>query len=410
MGLLKSFAALSAVTMLLLANHLYSTVPEDLEDPWLAKTYIAAFKFANLMAEFLSMITGISSVDLLRWQLEMLYDSNFEDPEILVENHNFDGIPVRLYRSKLTTDVSPALVYIHGGGWTLFTLDSYNLVCSQLALHTNTVVISVSYRRSPESAYPVPFDDCLKATLYVLHNGRRYGVDPARVAVAGDGTGANLAAAVAFRLSEEDPEYTPFVKLQILLQPAMQAFTFDTPSYRQNAKDTLVGRRAMIEFWCHYLGVHASSDTISALERNEHITPTIKRAIYSLYTSENLLPQLVKTHYTPSNLDRYTTAYSDEISKVVESKVIDPFMSPLLADDLSKSSPVFILVAEYDVLRDDGLLFASRLKEANVSVTVKYVGNQSHGFLAPLSLSEHARFTSTNKTWADVYEFIKLNL
>lgn len=219
-----------------------------------------------------------------------------------------------------------------------------------------------------------------------------------------------MAAAVALRLSEEDPSYTPHIKLQVLIQPALQALTFDTPSYRQNAVNTLVDRRQMIHFWCHYLDIQPTRDTTSSFQSNQHLSPSVKHSIYSLYVSELQLPELVKGHYSPSSLDRHSPDYDKQLAQKLESKVVDPFLSPLMSDDLSKLPRAYVLVSEYDVLRDDGLMYASRLREASVPVVLRYVADQMQGFMAPAMLSDYFKFTAANTTWHEVYEYIKENL
>ncbi|GFR59575.1 arylacetamide deacetylase [Elysia marginata] len=137
-----------------------------------------------------------------------------------VESIHIEGILVKIYKpenqnSEPGSNLQPCVVYFHGGGWTLFSTDSYDTVTRELSKHTGAAVISVEYRLAPEHPYPIPFDDCLRVSRHILHHGEQYHIDPHRVAVAGDGSGGNLASAVALRLSEEDPEFTPPLRLQV---------------------------------------------------------------------------------------------------------------------------------------------------------------------------------------------------
>lgn len=108
-------------------------------------------------------------------------------------------IPVRLYRPAGTaaSDVLPALIYYHGGGWLLGGLDSHDVVCRRFANAARCRVVSVDYRMAPEHKFPAAVDDCEAATRWAVGNAATLGIDASKVAVGGDSAGGNLAAAVA---------------------------------------------------------------------------------------------------------------------------------------------------------------------------------------------------------------------
>ena len=106
------------------------------------------------------------------------------------------GIPVRWYRPSPEAGL-PMTVYFHGGGWTVDDLDTHDHLCRRLASRARAVVVSVAYRLGPEHAYPAAVEDAYAATLWVAAAGLDHGADPARLAVAGDSAGGNLAAVVA---------------------------------------------------------------------------------------------------------------------------------------------------------------------------------------------------------------------
>lgn len=87
--------------------------------------------------------------------------------------------------------------------------------------------VSVDYRLSPEHAYPAALEDCLAVTNHIIENHKQLGVNPNKIIIAGDSAGGNLAAAVALKLKKK-------IKLQVLIYPVLQAFDFQTPSYREN--------------------------------------------------------------------------------------------------------------------------------------------------------------------------------
>src|SRR3954471_14512126 len=108
----------------------------------------------------------------------------------------FENYALRLYR-PVQNETLPALMYFHGGGWTIGDVDTHDVLCRQLAVGARCAVFSVDYRLAPESPFPAAVDDSLSVTKYVIENAATLKVDPARIAVGGDSAGGNLAAVVS---------------------------------------------------------------------------------------------------------------------------------------------------------------------------------------------------------------------
>lgn len=159
-------------------------------------------------------------------------------------------IPVRVYQPRQFAAAAPGLVYLHGGGWVVGTLDSYDNLCRELAAAGDCIVVSVDYRLAPEHPYPAAIDDCVAAYAGVVAEAARFGIDPERLAIAGDSAGGNLAAAVCLRARDAS---TPLPRYQVLYYPVVDAAGV-WPSYEQNARGYLLTRAAMDWFWNHYAG------------------------------------------------------------------------------------------------------------------------------------------------------------
>jgi acetyl esterase len=153
-------------------------------------------------------------------------------------------IAVRCYRPVLN-EVLPALVFFHGGGWTIGDLDTHDVVCRQLALGARCAVFSVDYRLAPEHPFPAAVEDCFSATRFVFDHAEKIKIDPNRIAVGGDSAGGNLAAVVA--LMARDKGGPPLV-YQLLIYPATDQ-RCELPSHERNGEGYLLTKEG-IRFFC----------------------------------------------------------------------------------------------------------------------------------------------------------------
>jgi acetyl esterase len=158
----------------------------------------------------------------------------------------FENYAIRVYRPVVGATL-PALVYFHGGGWTIGDVDTHDVLCRQLALGARCAVFSVDYRLAPEHPFPAAVDDCFAATRYVAQNAAKLNVRG--IAVGGDSAGGNLAAAVAL-LARDGGD--PTLAFQLLIYPATDQ-RCATPSHEHNAQGYLLTRDAIHYFRRAYL-------------------------------------------------------------------------------------------------------------------------------------------------------------
>lgn len=164
-------------------------------------------------------------------------------------------LPIRVYHPE-GEGPFPALVMFHGSGWVLANLDVVDIPARALANRTGCVVVTVHYQKAPEHKFPTPLDDCYATTLWVVEHAEELDVDPARIGVAGDSAGGNLAAAVALKARDVGG---PTLAYQLLIYPATD-FNLDTPSFLANAEGYLLQREGMRWFWEHYLADTRDAD------------------------------------------------------------------------------------------------------------------------------------------------------
>lgn len=168
-------------------------------------------------------------------------------------------LPVRVYWPESPAERAnaplPALVFCHGGGWVLGTLDSADDLCREFATRVGTVVLSIDYRLAPEHPFPAAVEDVWAAVEWARDNAESLGIDPDRLGVAGTSAGGGLAAATALRARERDVS----LAVQVLCYPILDR-DFDTPSYREHADAALLSRADMAWFWDQYLADPSDAD------------------------------------------------------------------------------------------------------------------------------------------------------
>lgn len=166
-----------------------------------------------------------------------------------VEDRDVDGVPIRIYRPVETTEPSTALVYFHGGGWVIGSIETHDGITRALAKRAGCVVISVDYRLAPEHQYPGALEDCWKVASWVWANAEELGLDVDRIGVGGDSAGGTLATVVARKGRDVG---TPFAT-QLLLYPVTSQLG-DTPTYSLFSFGYGLTRDAMAWYWRQYLG------------------------------------------------------------------------------------------------------------------------------------------------------------
>lgn len=227
------------------------------------------------------------------------------------------NLPLRVYRPETTP--APTLVFCHGGGWTLGTLDSADGICRRLCRRVGAVVVSVDYRLAPEHPFPAALADAVRTVRWVRDNASHVGGD-GRVGVAGTSAGGGLAAGVALATARDDGPLGMGLEADLAVQaPIYPALVprFDSESYEANADGPLLTRGDMRYFWETYLPPAAAAN---------------------------------------------------------------PYAAPPTADSLAGVPPAVTAVGGHDPLADDAARYARRLRAADVPVTELTYPSLTHGF------------------------------
>jgi acetyl esterase len=172
----------------------------------------------------------------------------------LAEVEGRASVPVRVFRPRDCR--GGMLVFFHGGGGVVGSIDAYAAICSYLAHHARMVVVSVGYRLAPEHPYPAGIEDALTGYLWARREAARLGADPGRVAVGGDSMGGNFAAGVCLRCKQQA---LPLPSYQWLIYPGTD-LTRQSPSHETFGTGFVLERPLMDWFVERYLGGHDPGD------------------------------------------------------------------------------------------------------------------------------------------------------
>ena len=171
--------------------------------------------------------------------------------------HNGVSLGIREYRPQgsQAAAVLPALLFFHGGGWTVGDLDTHDTVCRSLCNASGSAVFAVDYRLGPEAPFPAAYEDAIAAFAWLVQHAAQVHIDPARIAVGGDSAGGNIAAALCLGLHGQSAQPA----FQLLIYPAV-TMRPDTPSYHRNGQGYMLTQDSMRWYTANYISQDHHAD------------------------------------------------------------------------------------------------------------------------------------------------------
>ncbi len=225
-------------------------------------------------------------------------------------------IPLHIVRPAGVKGVLPAFLFLHGGGWVLGDFPTHERMVRDLVVSSGCVAVFINYTRTPEAQYPRAIHEIYAATQWVAGHGAEIGIDGSSLAVVGNSVGGNMAAVTTLLAKERGG---PKITLQILLWPVVDA-DFETASYQRYGE-------------------------------KRFLTTAMMKWMFDLYTTDRA--QRREAHASPLRAT---------------------------VDQLVGLPPALIVVAEHDILRDEGEAYGRKLDEAGVNVTTIRYNGMIHDF------------------------------
>ncbi|KAM6900404.1 neutral cholesterol ester hydrolase 1-like [Xenentodon cancila] len=389
------------------AYYVYLPLPSGVSEPWklmLLDALFRSFMQASDVAHALGVCHRVHLLNQVVSWVEVIEARS--SPTVQVIDSKLGGVPARVFQPNGGRKLRRGVIYFHGGGWALCSgrMRSYDLLCRKMAEDLDAVIMSVDYRLVPEAVFPDQYHDALAASRSFLSAEvlQQFRIDPERVCISGDSAGGNLAAAVAQELSSDDTLKVKF-KAQALIYPVLQALDFHTPSYQQNQAMPILYRPIMARFWLQYLGADSSLEPLLLANNHSSLDQLdISATTRSKVNWTALLPAQHKKHFLPVVKEMGSPGLVDKVPGLMDVRA-----APLLADPgvLGRTPKAYVMTCEFDVLRDDGLMYARRLQDAGVAVTSDHYEDGFHGCMAfaylPMMSSVGQRSMNNYIRWLD---------
>lgn len=330
----------------------------------------------------------------------------FDRHTVHVKDATWNGVHVKTYEPRLMKNATGgAVVFIHGGGFAIGSVEMYNGLTRRMAKEMNTFVVSIDYRLSPETVFPDNLFDCEKAVEYLFQNGNKeFGIDTKKIVVVGDSAGGNLATVIAQRRLEKGAE--PKLAAQVLLYPLLQMVDLQMVSYRYFHKRlngfAFVDPSSVAFYYMLYAGIslEKAKELVPAVLTNGHVKPEHRDRVDQVLSHRKFIES---THlYNLSKVPaRWPIQESHEAQELLDPIIFNPDFSPLMRENLENLPKSLIVTCEYDTLRDEGMIYAERLKTAGVPTKLI---NLKNGFHAMLNM--HNEITEASGCLTDVMDWI----
>ncbi|XP_034976906.1 arylacetamide deacetylase-like 4 [Zootoca vivipara] len=319
---------------------------------------------------------------------------------LVIKDLVFDGVPVRVHWPQTSSaENKRGVMYFHGGISLFGTMRAHERTCCYIAHQSESVVVNVNFRLAPEHLYPTPVLDCCTAATHFLKHAKEYGVDPNHIAIGGDSSGGTIATAVCQQLVARKD--LPRVRAQFLIYPFVQAVDFNLPSHQQYHSVPPLFRKRTVKHGFMYLT--GKMVNVDGIIKGAHVSADIWLKHRKWVSADNIPEEFKVRGYVPA----VPPPFSQKLHEICK-RGFEPMFSPLLAEDniICQLPQTLILTCEYDIIRDDGLLYKKRLEDSGVPVTWHHLQDGFHGITLSFGLGP-LEFPAARKCLQHVADFLK---
>ncbi|GMR45974.1 hypothetical protein PMAYCL1PPCAC_16169, partial [Pristionchus mayeri] len=392
-GCLLAYLAIAAcILSMMLAAAIYRPLPSELGVTWKDRLRGRIFEpFTRLVYYYPSRLCP-NALCMLHWtrlsikSLTRLIGPWFDcHPDLLMETSEWDGVKALVYhpRKQSMAESDGAIVFFHGGGFAIGDIKMYESLTTAMAKQMSTrLFVSVEYRRVPETVFPGGLEDCEKILDFVIANGpEMYGIDPNKIVIMGDSAGGNIAAAITQRRKRRGAK--PSILGQVLIYPFLQMSDLQSPSYhlwqREMEGLSFVDPLSVgfYSLWYAGVDVNAHPEYAKAATQNRHASKEV-RTMTAKYMNYSLLPAEFRDDLKSSG---EMPEPIKELSEHLTPFLTNPDFAPLMQPDLSHLPPALVITTQFDVLRDEGTLYAQRLNASGVPTQWTHYAHGFHGML-----------------------------
>ncbi|XP_004648008.1 arylacetamide deacetylase-like 4 [Octodon degus] len=380
-------------------HFLTTDIPSALQHPIKLRILDCIFIYVITLGNILEKLRIFSMPKFARFVQDTLFVKRM-DPKVVVTDLHYGTIPVRLFQPKeMSCGSRRGIIFYHGGAAVVGSLDFYHNVCLFLALETNSVLLSVGYRKLPDHHYPAIANDCLNATIHFLRRLKTYDVDPSRVVLCGESAGGAAVAQITQALVGQKD--LPQIRAQVLIYPIIQMVNFQLPSTQQHKNVPFLPLDFMMMCICKYMAIDPSWK--DALITGACI-PQETWKKYEKWLSSDNIPKKFKNKYKEPQFP----GPFNEAAYLETKHLLDAENSPLFAEDeiIAQLPEAFLVSCEYDILRDHSLLYKKRLEDQGVSVSWYNVEDGFHGCIL-LFDRKHLLFSCSYKVVNAIANYIK---
>uniref|UniRef100_A0AC35UFN9 Abhydrolase_3 domain-containing protein n=1 Tax=Rhabditophanes sp. KR3021 TaxID=114890 RepID=A0AC35UFN9_9BILA len=373
-----------------LKKYFWVSLPDGMED---RETVVGLQMFLKLFhalpSDLLDCVFGkLFYFKLLRFWTSLQWLCNYDKPkDIEIRQVVVGGVPCTLYLPLGQLRQSDTcIIFSHGGGYALLHPYNYELMSVNHVRKIGCAILSIDYTLAPTKIYPGQLNEVM-AVILDFHEDKalEWGLSPLDITLFGDSAGANLVTVACNKLNKQGKGH--LIKNQILIYPTTSGTDFLSPSYlkfyEQYSDHVLVTPEMKATMYLLYFGLEITNERVEKMLYNEHVPEELRKL-------EDLCHDKIPEElWSDIKIKRIARPVDNELVEVFKPFLYDPEIFPIMEKDeiLRKCPRTWIVTADFDMVRDEGIFYHKKLQKLGVNSQWTHYKGTSHGFLSLPSVS-----------------------